>query len=136
MHHATIQRIVTYRRVAASDQRTVGNSLDAQGETLARYAASLGLPIALDFVEVASGAGGKKAYRVEQERLLEALRRGDLVAVATLDRLGRDLDLVKRQVGRILSKEARFFSVAEGEFDRSHAGAFTLSLLTFPAQKG
>jgi DNA invertase Pin-like site-specific DNA recombinase len=136
MHHATIKRIITYRRVAANDQTSVGNSLDAQGETLARYAASLGLPIALDFVEVASGAGGKKARRVEQERLLEALRHGDLVAVATVDRLGRGLDVVKRRVGRILSTEARFVSVAEGEFDRSHAGAFTFSLLTLPAQKG
>jgi DNA invertase Pin-like site-specific DNA recombinase len=56
--------------------------------------------------------------------------------VTTLDRLGRDLDVIRYQIARILRKKARFISVAEGEIDRSHAGAFTLSLLHFPAQNG
>jgi DNA invertase Pin-like site-specific DNA recombinase len=136
MHHATINRILTYRRVAASDQTSVGNSLDAQRETLARYAASLHLPIVLEFVEVASGAGSQRALRVEQERLLDVIVPGDLLAVTTLDRLARNCDVVRRQVVRILNKGGRFACVAEGEFDHSPAGQLKLSILTFLALEG
>ena len=136
MQHATIKRILTYRRVATQNQRTGVMSLDAQKEALALYAASLGAPIVLDFAVIGSGSGGKWASRIEQERLLEALGSGDLVVVTRLDRFDRDLDMLRRHVDRILTAGARFVSLAEGEFDRSPDGQLKLSLLTFGTRNG
>ncbi len=136
MNNTTIQRCFTYRRVRTSDQRAAGSSLDVQSEALARFAASINVPVVLDFFEVASGAGGTRGQRVEQERMLDAVGPGDLVAVIRLDRISRDLALASRKVDRILDKGARFISLDEGEFDRSPAGRLKLSILTCFARKG
>jgi DNA invertase Pin-like site-specific DNA recombinase len=136
MQNAAIQRVFMYRRVGTSDQRAAGSSLDVQSEALVRFAASIYAPVVLDFVEVTSGAGGTKARRVEQERMLDAVRPGDIVAVTRLDRISRDLASANRNVDRILDKGARFISINEGEFDRSPAGRLKLSILTLLARKG
>jgi putative DNA-invertase from lambdoid prophage Rac len=136
MKNAKIQRCFTYRRVGTSDQPAGGSALDVQSEALVRFAASINAPLVLDFVEVASGAGGTRARRMEQERMLDAVGPGDVVAVTRLDRISRDLAWASRNVDRILDKGARFMSLAEGEFDRSPAGRLNLSILTFFARKG
>ena len=136
MTNATIQRCFMYRRVDTSDQRAAGSSLDVQSEVLVRFAASISAPLVLDFFEVAGGAGGTTGHRVEQERMLDAVGPGDIVAVTRLDRISRDLAVASRNVDRILDKGARFISLDEGEFDRSPAGRLKLSILTCFARKG
>jgi DNA invertase Pin-like site-specific DNA recombinase len=136
MQNAAIQRVFMYRRVGTSDQPAAGSSLDVQSEALVRFAASINAPVVLDFVEVASGAGGTRGHRMEQERMLYAVGPGDVVAVTRLDRISRDFAWASRSVDRILDKGARFISIDEGEFDRSPAGRLKLSILTFFARKG
>jgi DNA invertase Pin-like site-specific DNA recombinase len=136
MKNAKIQRCFMYRRVGTSDQPAAGSSLDVQSEALVRFAASINAPVVVDFVEVASGAGGTRGHRMEQERMLDAVGPGDIVAVTRLDRISRDLASASRNVARILDKGARFMSIDEGEFDRSPAGRLKLSILTCFARKG
>ena len=136
MKNTKIQRCLTYRRVGTSDQPAAGSSLDVQSEALVRFAASIDARLVLDFVEVVSGAGGTRGHRVEQERMLDAVGPGDIVAVTRLDRISRDLASASRNVARILDKGARFMSIDEGEFDRSPAGRLKLSILTCFARKG
>lgn len=134
MKKSTIKRCVIYTRVATNEQRPDGTPLDAQRESLTRWAAAAGVPVAACFEEVASGAAG--ARRVELERLLAAVRPGDVVAVSQLDRLTRDPDVAARTVRRILRAGARCVSVAEGEFDGSPAAEIRLSLLARVTGKG
>ena len=136
MKNAKTQRCFMYRRVGTSEQQAAGSALDVQLEALVRFAASINAPLVLDFVEVASGSGGTSARRVEQERMLDAIGPGDIVAVTSLDRISRDLALASRKVDRILDKGARSISIEEGEFDRSPAGRLNLSILTLLARKG
>ena len=136
MKNTKIQRCLTYRRVGTSDQPAAGSSLDVQSEALVRFAASIDAPLVLDFVAVVSGAGGTRGHRVEQERMLDAVGPGDIVAVTRLDRISRDLASASRNVDRILDKGTRFISIDEGEFDRSPAGRLNLSILTLLARKG
>jgi DNA invertase Pin-like site-specific DNA recombinase len=136
MKNAKIQRCFMYRRIGTSEQQAAGSALGVQSEALVRFAASINAALVLDFVEVASGGGGTGTRRVEQERMLDAVGPGDVVAVTRLDRISRDLALASRCVDRILDKGARFISIDEGEFDRSPAGRLKLSILTFFARKG
>jgi len=136
MKNATIQRCFMYRRVCTSDQRGAGSPLDVQSEALVRFAASINAPVMLDFFEVASGAGATRRRPLEQERMLDAVGPGDVVAVTRLDRISRDLAVASRRVDQILNKGARFMSIDEGEFDRSTAGRLKLSILTCFARKG
>jgi DNA invertase Pin-like site-specific DNA recombinase len=134
MKNPTIKRCVIYTRVATSEQRPDGTSLDAQRESLTRWAAAAGVPVVACVEEVASGAAG--ARRVELERLLGAVCPGDVVAVSQLDRLTRDPRAATRTVRRILRVGARCVSVAEGEFDGSPAAEHRLSMLASVAGKG
>jgi DNA invertase Pin-like site-specific DNA recombinase len=134
MKNATNKRCFIYTRVATTEQRPDGTSLDAQRESLTRWAAAAGVPVVACFEEVAGGAAG--ARRIEQERLLDAVRPGDVVAVSRLDRLTRDPRTAVRTVRRILRTGARCVSVAEGEFDGSPAAELKLSILASAAGKG
>jgi DNA invertase Pin-like site-specific DNA recombinase len=134
MKNPTIKRCVLYTRVATSEQRPDGTSLDAQRESLTRWAAAAGVPVVACFEEVASGAAS--ARRVELDRLLGAVRPGDVVAVSRIDRLTRDPQVAARTVRRILRAGARCVSVAEGEFDGSPAAEVRLSMLARVAGKG
>lgn len=135
MQNATNNRCFIYTRVGTSEQRPDDMSLDAQREILKQFAARTGAPVVLDFSEVASG-GGKGARRAELERLLDAVRPGDIVAVSRLDRLSHDPETAIRDLGRVLRKGARFISIAEGEFDGSPAADLELSILACVARKG
>jgi DNA invertase Pin-like site-specific DNA recombinase len=130
----TVKRFLGYRRVSTGEQGTAGTSLDGQKEELTQLAVRLGAPVVLDFVEVESGAAEKEERRVEVARLLDAVRPGDVVAVAKFDRFTRDLEFAIRKVREILNKGARFISIAEGEFDRSAEGELKLSIWASIAQ--
>ncbi len=134
MYSGTIKRFLGYRRVSTGEQGTAGTSLDGQREELGVLAANVRAPIILDFVEIESGAAEKEERRVEVAKLLDAVRPGDLVAVAKFDRFTRDLEFAIRKVREILNKGARFISIAEGEFDGSPEGELKLSIWASIAQ--
>src|SRR4051812_19252770 len=108
MLNTTIKRFLGYRRVSTGEQGTNGTSLDGQKEELTKLAVAMHAPVVLDFVEVESGSAEKEERRVEVARLLDAVRPGDVVAVAKFDRFTRDLEFAIRKVREILKKGARF----------------------------
>jgi DNA invertase Pin-like site-specific DNA recombinase len=82
-------RVYGYCRVSTRMQADDGESLDVQQRTLAGYAQMHGMVLAHVFVE--RGVSGSKplAERPEGGRLLAALRPGDVVITAKLDRMFR-----------------------------------------------
>lgn len=91
--------LVAYYRVSTARQGESGLGLEAQRAKVQQLAADRRAVVAAEFVEVESG---RKADRPQlAEALAEARRRGAAVAVAKLDRIARDAELVLR-----LSREA------------------------------
>ena len=94
-----MQLIVAYCRVSTARQGESGLGLEAQRAKVEQLAAERGAEVVAEFVEVESG---RKADRPQlAAALAEARRRGAVVAVAKLDRIARDAELVLR-----LSREA------------------------------
>jgi DNA invertase Pin-like site-specific DNA recombinase len=89
-------RVVAYLRVSAASQGRSGLGLEAQREALARFAATEGLDIVGEYVEVESAKGHDALDRRPQ--LAAAMSRAALlgcpVAVAKLDRLSRDVAFI------------------------------------------
>lgn len=91
--------LVAYYRVSTARQGESGLGLEAQRAKVQQLAAERGACVVAEFVEVESG---RKADRPQlAAALAEARRLGAAVAVAKLDRLSRDCELVLR-----LSREA------------------------------
>lgn len=76
---------VIYARVSTAEQY-----LDHQVEQGRAFAASLGLTIRAEVIDVASGVSKPMAEREQGRRLSDILRRGDTLIVRWVDRLGRD----------------------------------------------
>jgi DNA invertase Pin-like site-specific DNA recombinase len=92
-------QLISYLRVSTSRQGESGLGLEAQRAKVEQLAAERGAEVVAEFVEVESG---RKADRPQlAAALAEARRRGAVVAVAKLDRIARDAELVLR-----LSREA------------------------------
>ena len=92
-------QLIAYFRVSTSRQGESGLGLEAQRAKVEQLAAERGAEVVAEFVEVESG---RKADRPQlAAALAEARRRGAVVAVAKLDRIARDAELVLR-----LSREA------------------------------
>jgi DNA invertase Pin-like site-specific DNA recombinase len=91
--------LIAYYRVSTARQGESGLGLEAQRAKVEQLAAQRGAVIAAAFVEVESG---RKADRPQlAAALAEARKRGAVVAVAKIDRIARDAELVLR-----LSREA------------------------------
>lgn len=131
---SAIRRFLGYRRVSTGEQGTNGTSLDGQKDELASLAAKLGATDVLDFVEVESAGVEKQERRVEVARLLDSVRPGDVVVVTKFDRFTRDLEFAISKVREILNKQARFISIAEGEFESSPEGELKLAIWASIAQ--
>lgn len=86
---------IGYARVSSKDQ-----NLDRQIETLHRYDVS----DEYIFKEKVSGATIKA--RIELQNLLKFIRKGDIVVVAALDRLGRNADDIGKIIASIHDKGA------------------------------
>ena len=92
-------QLVAYYRVSTARQGESGLGLEAQRAKVEALAADRGAVVVADFVEVESG---RKADRPQlAAAMAEARKRGAVVAVAKIDRLARDAELVLR-----LSREA------------------------------
>jgi DNA invertase Pin-like site-specific DNA recombinase len=91
--------LVAYYRVSTARQGESGLGLEAQRAKVEQLAAERGAVVVAEFTEVESG---RKADRPQlAAALAEARKRGAVVAVAKLDRIARDAELVLR-----LSREA------------------------------
>jgi DNA invertase Pin-like site-specific DNA recombinase len=88
--------MVAYVRVSTSQQGRSGLGIEAQRETLARFAATEGFEIAVEFVEVETGKGSDALDRRPQlaAALAKARSLRSPIAVAKLDRLSRDVHFV------------------------------------------
>lgn len=91
--------LIAYYRVSTARQGESGLGIEAQRAKVEQLAAERRAAVVAEFVEVESG---RKADRPQlAAALAEARRRGAAVAVAKLDRIARDAELVLR-----LSREA------------------------------
>lgn len=91
--------LIAYYRVSTARQGESGLGLEAQRAKVEALAADRRAEVVAEFIEVESG---RKADRPQlAAALAEARRRGAAVAVAKLDRIARDAELVLR-----LSREA------------------------------
>lgn len=88
--------IVAYIRVSTSQQGRSGLGIEAQRETLVRFAEEAGYDIAAEFVEVETGKGSDALDRRPQlaAALAKARAARCPVAVAKLDRLSRDVHFI------------------------------------------
>ena len=85
-------QLIAYYRVSTARQGESGLGLEAQRSKLEQMAADRGAVVVAEFVEVESG---RKADRPQlAAAMTEARKRGAVVAVAKLDRLARDAELV------------------------------------------
>jgi DNA invertase Pin-like site-specific DNA recombinase len=91
-----MKAIVTYLRVSSAAQGKSGLGIEAQRDSLARFANAEGLMIAAEFVEVETGKGSDALDRRPQLRaaLAQARKLGTPVVVAKLDRLSRDVAFI------------------------------------------
>ncbi len=85
-------QLIAYYRVSTTRQGESGLGLEAQRAKVEQLAAERGAVVAGEFVEVESG---RKADRPQLAAAMEQARKlGAVVAVAKLDRLARDAELV------------------------------------------
>jgi DNA invertase Pin-like site-specific DNA recombinase len=89
-------RVISYIRVSTSQQGRSGLGIEAQRECLHRFAASEGLELVCEFVEVETGKGSDALDRRPQLKaaLAAAKKLKCHVAVAKLDRLSRDVHFI------------------------------------------
>jgi DNA invertase Pin-like site-specific DNA recombinase len=87
---------VAYYRVSTERQRRSGLGIDAQRDTVRRFAEAEGFTLTAEFVEAESGKGADALDRRPQlaEALSVARSRKCAVIVAKLDRLSRDVAFI------------------------------------------
>ncbi len=88
--------IIGYVRVSTASQGRSGLGLEAQQETLERFAQAEGFELVRVFVEIETGKGSDAIERRPQlaAALAEARKKRCPVAVAKLDRLSRDVHFI------------------------------------------
>lgn len=127
-------QLIAYYRVSTARQGESGLGLEAQRAKVEALAAERGAVIVAEFVEVESG---RKADRPQlAAAMAQARKLGAVVAVAKLDRLARDAELVLR-----LSREAErngfggllFADLPEADCTTA-AGRLLLSLMASVAE--
>lgn len=93
---SNIKPIIAYVRVSTARQGRSGLGLEAQQETLNRFAQAEGFDLVRVFIEVETGKGSDALERRPQlaAALAEARKRRCPVAVAKLDRLSRDVHFI------------------------------------------
>jgi DNA invertase Pin-like site-specific DNA recombinase len=117
------RRAVTYVRVSTARQGASGLGLDAQRSAVQAYAASVGVSIVAEFVEVESG---KRADRPQLTAALAACRlHHATLIIAKLDRLARNVHFISG----LMESKCEFVAV-----DMPHANRLTLHLMAAMAE--
>ena len=121
-----------YARVSTTEQAREGTSLESQVLQCRAFVESKGWKVAGEFID--EGVSGSLDSRPELDRLLQAVRAGDLdvVVVAKLDRFSRSLRHLVNTIPELEDCGVAFVSVAEsidgttatGRLFRSVVGAF------------
>lgn len=90
------RKLIGYIRVSTAQQGRSGLGIEAQRETLERFAATEGYELVRFFTEIETGKGADALERRPELRaaLSEARRQRCSVAVAKLDRLSRDVHFI------------------------------------------
>jgi DNA invertase Pin-like site-specific DNA recombinase len=149
MSPAIAPTIIAYYRVYTDRQGKSGLGLEAQRDAVTRFAASEGLEVAGEFIEVETGKGADALDKRPQ--LAAALRKakqlGAHVAVSKLDRLSRDVAFIsglmsKRvpfivtQLGRNVDPFMLHIYAALAEKERSMISERTREALQKAKEKG
>jgi DNA invertase Pin-like site-specific DNA recombinase len=89
-------KAVAYIRVSTAQQGRSGLGIEAQRDTIQRFAAAEGLELLAEFVEIETGKGSDALdRRLQLSAALSAARRADCpVIVSKLDRLSRDVAFI------------------------------------------
>jgi DNA invertase Pin-like site-specific DNA recombinase len=91
-----VQQAIAYYRVSTARQGRSGLGIEAQRETVARFAATGGFDIIIEFVEIETGKGADALDRRPEFAAALAAGRAHKcpVIVAKLDRLSRDVAFI------------------------------------------
>jgi len=84
-----MKHIYAYIRVSSKEQHT-----DSQDQAIKEYAAAKGITITETFTDKASGKGFEREAYI---RLKNKVRAGDLIIIKELNRLGRNMDMIKAE---------------------------------------
>ena len=85
---------VAYLRCSTDEQRDSGLGLEAQRQAITDTAAELGLPIRSWHADEGLSGGLDVFKRPGLKSAIGSLKRGDILLVSQVDRLGRDMDVV------------------------------------------
>lgn len=96
LHMIQSRTFVSYLRVSTDRQGKSGLGLEAQRETIARFAEAQGIAMLAEYIDVETGKGADALDRRPQlsAALAAAQRAGVAVVVAKLDRLSRDVAFI------------------------------------------
>lgn len=86
-------KVINYNRVSSKDQ-----NLDRQSEAFENFAKENQI---VDYVVFSDKQSGKDFERKGYQEMLDKLERGDLVVIKSIDRLGRNYDLIIEEWTRI-----------------------------------
>lgn len=86
-------KVINYNRVSSKEQ-----NLDRQCEAFESFARENNI---VDYIVFSDKQSGKDFERKGYQEMLDTLERGDLVVVKSIDRLGRDYDLIIQEWTRI-----------------------------------
>lgn len=86
-------KVINYNRVSSKDQ-----NLDRQSEAFENFAKENQI---VDYVVFSDKQSGKDFERKGYQEMLDNLQSGDLVVIKSIDRLGRDYDLIIEEWTRI-----------------------------------
>ena len=86
-------KVINYNRVSSKEQ-----NLDRQSEAFENFAKENQI---IDYVVFSDKQSGKDFERKGYQEMLDTLERGDLVVIKSIDRLGRDYDLIIEEWTRI-----------------------------------
>lgn len=127
-------RVYGYCRVSSDAQGTDGTSLAQQEEEIRRHCTAHRLPDPIVSVEVETGAAGPEV-RVELGRLLAAVRTGDTVLVARVDRWSRDLPWGVSSVRDLVRRGVRWVAIMESIDASTPSGDSQLGIMSWVADQ-
>jgi DNA invertase Pin-like site-specific DNA recombinase len=132
---STPTRVLAYVRVSTGEQGRSGTSLDGQRDEIARYCTANAFPGPKFYVEVESAGAEKLERRTKLRSLLDSVAAGDLVVVSKQDRWSRDTLFYLQSTREIVSKGARFFSLAERFDPGTPEGQFAATIMAAVAEQ-